>query len=202
MNNKIQIFLEKVKKSPLVLIYWHVAGRKIPPPHVYKQKAVELYGKKFNIPILYESGTYKGDMAYGMRKKYKKITTIELSDYYYEYAKKRLKNNNNIKIIKGDSEKEIKKFLKSLKEPCVFWLDGHFSFGKTAKSKINTPIVNELKSILNHSINKHVILIDDAREFKGKDDYPKINKIKKMLKGSDYTMEIKYDIIRITPQNF
>lgn len=202
MINIIQTFLEKIKKSPLVLLYWHIGGRKLPPPHIYKQKVVKQYGKKFNIPILYESGTYKGDMVYGMRNKFKKIISIELSNYYFEYAVKRFKSNKNITIIKGDSEKEIKKFLKSFKESCIFWLDGHFSFGRTAKSKVNTPIVNELKTILSHRIKTHVVLIDDAREFKGKNDYPKLNKIKKMLKGSNYSMEVKHDIIRITPQNY
>lgn len=202
MINIIQPFLEKLKKSPIILLFWFMQGRKIPPPHVYKQRVVKQSGKKFNIRALYESGTYKGDMVYGMRNRFKKITSIELSDYYYNYAKKRFKNNKHITIINNDSEKEIKKFLKSIKNPCVFWLDGHFSSGKTAKGKINTPIVNELRSILDHKIKTHVILIDDAREFKGKNDYPKINKIKKMLRGSNYNMEVKYDIIRITPQNY
>lgn len=193
-------FLERAKKSPLVLAVWYIGGKKIPPPHIYKQKTVFQYGKKFNISTLYESGTYKGDMVYGMKNKFQKIISIELSDYYYKLAKKRFQNDEHIKIIKGDSEKEIKKFLKSLNSPCVFWLDGHFSFGKTAKSKLYTPILNELRFILDHKIKKHVILIDDAREFKGKNDYPKLSVIIKMLKKSQYSLYLENDIIKITPQ--
>ncbi len=200
MNNLIQPFLEKFKKSPIILLLWHINGRKIPPPHVYKQKVVEQHGKRFNIRTLYESGTYKGDMVYGMRNKFKKIVSIELSNFYFKYAKKRLKNNKNISIIQGDSEKEIKKFLKLLKRPSVFWLDGHNSFGGTAKGRLNTPIVDELKSILSHKNKSHVILIDDARHFTGENDYPKIEKIKKMLKNSNYDLDVKNDIIRIIPQ--
>lgn len=200
MKNAFESYIEKLKKSPIVLFLWYVQGRKIPPPHIYKQRVVKHAGKNFGISILYESGTYKGDMVYGMRNQFKKITTIELSDFYYRYAKKRLKKYMNITITKGASEKEIKKFLKSLKEPCVFWLDGHFSSGKTARSKFNTPIIDELKNILDHNIKTHIILIDDARDFNGKYDYPKLGSIRKMLAGSNYNMKVKDDIIRITPK--
>lgn len=198
--NLIYIFLEKLKKSPIVLMVWHIQGKKIPPPHIYKQKTVSEYGKKFQINRLYESGTFKGDMVYGMRNKFQKIVSIELSDLYFKFSSKRFKKNKHIKIIKGDSEKEIKKYLKALNEPSVFWLDGHNSFGNTAKGKLNTPIVNELQSILHHKNKSHVVLIDDAREFRGENDYPTINDLRKILKKSNYSMHTEYDIIRITPQ--
>ncbi len=200
MNNLIQPFLEKIKKSPVVLLFWYISGRRIPPPHAYKQKIVALYGEKNNINILYESGTFKGDMVYGMKNKFQKIVSVELSDFYFQRVIKRFKKDKHINIIKGDSEKEIKKFLKSLNEPVVFWLDGHNSFGDTVKGKLNTPIVSELKSILIHENKSHVILIDDARHFTGKDDYPKINYLRKMLKNSNYDLKVKDDIIRIIPQ--
>lgn len=200
--NSIQIFSEKLKKSPLVLFLWYVNGKKIPPPHIYKQKIVSEYGKTFKINVLYESGTFKGDMVYGMKNRFQKIFSVELSDFYFQIAKKRFNNDKHISIIKGDSEREIQRYLNSLKEPSVFWLDGHYSGGHTTKSKVNTPIINELKSILNHKIKTHVILIDDARHFIGEDGYPKINDLKKMLKGSNYGMKIKDDIIRITSQNY
>lgn len=199
--NLIYFFLEKLKKSPIILVLWYIRRKQIPPPHIYKQKTVFGYGKKYKINKLYESGTFKGDMVYGMRKKFKDIVSIELSDFFYKLALGRFKKNKHIKIIKGDSEKEIKKYLKNLNEPSVFWLDGHNSFGDTAKGKLNTPIVSELKSILSHKNKSHVILIDDAREFTGKNDYPKINNLKMMLKKSNYSMKIESDIIRITPQN-
>lgn len=99
----------------------------------------------------------------------------------------------------NNSIESIKKYLKLLKEPSIFWLDGHYSEGNTAKSKTHTPIVSELKSILNHRIKNHVILIDDARYFTGKDGYPKVNELKKMLENSNYSLSIKDDVIRITP---
>lgn len=199
--NLIYIFLEKLKKTPVVLVLWYIRGKKIPPPHIYKQKVVSEYGKRNKINKLYESGTFKGDMVYGMRKKFKKIVSIELSDLFFKLASRRLKKYKHVKVIKGDSEKEIKKYLINLNEPSVFWLDGHNSFGDTAKGKLNTPIVNELKSILSHKNKSHVILIDDARHFTGENDYPRISDLKKTLKKTNYNMQIESDIIRITPQN-
>ena len=178
---------------------WCLIGKPIPPPHVYKQKVVSSYVNKFKVNTLIESGTYLGDMVFGVKNKFNNIISIELSDFYFKKALQRFKNQSHIKIIRGDSGEEIKKILKTINEPCAFWLDGHYSSGFTAKSKLNTPILNELKSILSHKIKSHVILIDDARCFNGKKDYPKINQLKQMFKGSNYTLEVKYDIIRITP---
>lgn len=194
--------VEKLKKNPIIILLWYLLGKPVPPPHIYKQKIVRIYGKKFRINILIESGTFKGDMVYGVRNGFKKIITIELSDYFFKKAKIRLRNFENIKVIKGDSGEKIKQILRFAKEPAVFWLDGHYSGGHTTKSKVNTPIINELKSILIHKIKTHVILIDDARHFTGKDDYPKTNDLKKMLRDSNYSMKVKDDIIRITPQNY
>lgn len=193
---------EKLKKSPVVLLIWYLIGKPIPPPHVYKQLVVSKsrYRKGGDIDVLYESGTFKGDMIHGMKDKYKDITTVELSDFYFHIAKKRFKKYKHIRVIKGNSEVEIKKFLKSLKKPAVFWLDGHFSSGNTAKSKTNTPILNELRSILNHKIKSHVILIDDARHFNGKDDYPKITSLRAMLRRINYKLNVKDDVIRIIPR--
>lgn len=200
--NIINKVTEGLKKSPIILLVWYLLGKPLPPPHIYKQKVVVMYGKKFRINTLIESGTFKGDMVFGVRDRYKKIITIELSDYFFKKARIRLKNLRNIKIIKGDSGKKIKQILKVVKEPILFWLDGHNSFGNTAKGELNTPIVNEVHSILNHENNSHVILIDDARCFNGKDDYPKISELRKMLKDSNYSLIVKDDIIRITPQKY
>lgn len=194
--------VEKLKKNSIIILLWYLWGKPIPPPHIYKQKIVRLYGKKFRINILVESGTFKGDMVYGVRNGFKKIITIELSDYFFKKATVRLKNFKNIRIIKGDSGRKIKQILKFVKGPAVFWLDGHYSGGITSRGKLNTPIVQELQAIFSHKIKSHVILIDDARCFNGKNDYPKINQLKKLIpaRSPTYSLEIKEDIIRITPE--
>ena len=86
-----------------------------------------------------------------------------------------------------------------MNEPCLFWLDGHYSEGITAKGQLNTPILAELNHILNHSIKDHVILIDDARCFNGLDDYPTIDELKKIIvdKKPALQFSVADDIIRI-----
>lgn len=199
MKKIINSIFEKAKKSNLVLVYWKLTGRKPPPPHVYKQSVIKKLAKEFNIEILIETGTYKGDMIEALKKKFIKLTSIELSEFYYKNAVERFKQDKHVNIVLGDSGKEIKKLLKSLKTPALFWLDGHFSGGKTAKTKVNTPVMEELIAIFKHKNQSHVILIDDARLFNGNDDYPKMSQIRKLLKGLKYNLEVKDDIIRITP---
>ena len=192
----------KLKKSPVALVFlvqWYLRNKPIPSPPVYKERVVSEYGKRFGIDILFESGTFRGDMVYATKNQFKRMITVELFDYYYKNAVKLFKNDKHIEIYFGDSGKEIKKIIKTINKPTLFWLDAHFVGPGTAKGKLNTPIINELKTILSHKIKSHVILIDDAGYFNGKNDYPTIGKLKDMFKGSGYSLKVENDIIRITP---
>jgi hypothetical protein len=82
----------------------------------------------------------------------------------------------------------------------LFWLDGHYSAGITARGDIATPISLELEAILSHPVKSHVILIDDARDFTGKDSYPFLdNLLHKIRVDGNYSVEVTTDIIRLTP---
>lgn len=194
-----KVIIERLIKSNMVYFAWKILGSPLPPPHIVKQKAVKKYAHFFRLDTLVETGTYLGDMVYASKNSFEQIYSIELSPYYFKLTKERFKHHKNIQIIKGDSSKELKKILTKVKKPVLFWLDGHYSSAKTAKGKLNTPIVAELNSILKHSIKSHVILIDDARHFTGKDDYPKLSSIKKLV-AKNYKMEVKNDIIHLTPK--
>ena len=88
--------------------------------------------------------------------------------------------------------------LSQIEEPCLFWLDGHYSEGITAKGEKETPILEELKHIFNHPIEDNIILIDDARCFTGYGDYPNIEGLKAVLlsRYPDNAFSIEDDIIR------
>ena len=60
-------------------------------------------------------------------------------------------------------------------------------------------ILSELEHIFSHPIKDHVILIDDTREFTGKNDYPPIEYLRKFVSKErpNWVFEIKYNIIRI-----
>jgi hypothetical protein len=80
-------------------------------------------------------------------------------------CKKRFSKNKNVVVLEGDSSKEFDAILAKIDAPATFWLDGHYSWGETAKGETNTPLVQELDAIMKHSIKNHTILIDDVRQF-------------------------------------
>ena len=183
------------------MIEWEKRGRSGPPPPVIKQRVVGQYAQQFNVDTLVETGTYMGEMIRATKDIFREIFSIELGDELYKEAKKKFAKYPYISIIHGDSAKVLPKILKSLKRPCLFWLDAHYSGGITVKGNIETPIAEELRAILSHPVRNHIILIDDARCFNGKNDYPTVEWLKDYILKCrpNWNFEIKNDIIRIHP---
>lgn len=138
-------------------------------------------------------------MVYAVRDLFRKIYSIELDAELCEKAKSRFAKYKHITILEGDSSKVLPVILNQIKEPCLFWLDGHYSGNGTAKSVKETPISEEMDYISDHSTKKHVILIDDAREFKGQNDYPALEQLRELVLAQDSgnVFEVRDDIIRI-----
>jgi hypothetical protein len=170
-----------------------------PPPHLIKQLIVKQYAHDFNIKVFVETGTYLGDMVFSARKTFSRIYSIELGKDLYLNAKNRFRRYRNISILNGDSGRVLPEILKDVNEPCLFWLDAHYSHGITVKGDVRTPILTELDHIFTHHIKGHVILIDDARDFNGSNDYPTVKGLEEIVSkyDSDYCLINMYDIIRI-----
>jgi hypothetical protein len=120
--------------------------------------------------IFLETGTFVGETTLNVQPYFEQVYTIELSEKYYKYFDgiKTQNNYNNIFNYLGDSSVVISKIIKSFKKEdrVVFWLDGHWSSGDTAKGKKDCPLIEECKSIdLLYRSNKGIILIDDYRLF-------------------------------------
>ncbi|MGA8572955.1 MAG: hypothetical protein WBQ36_06945 [Desulfobaccales bacterium] len=192
--------LRNTWKDKTSLNKWENDGRPIPPPHIVKRLAVQEYGNKFALTTFIETGTYIGDMIYGMRKTFNNIYSMELNEKLYLKVLKKLHRFPHIKIFHGDSGELFPKILENITQPCLFWLDAHYSGGITSKGSIETPIIKELTSIITHSVKTHCILIDDARCFIGDNDYPTLDILRGFIqtKRPDSTFEIKDDIIRIS----
>lgn len=178
---------------------WEKQGRPSPPPHIVKEELIKEYAKTFKTRILVETGTYLGDMVYAMRRSFSKILSFELDQTLAEQARQRFANDSHITIIQGDSGRLLGDYLTNIHEPCLFWLDGHYSGGITARGALDTPIKSELKHILSHPVEGHVILIDDARCFTGENDYPTLNDLRKFLneRKSGWHFSIDTDVIRM-----
>ncbi len=177
---------------------WQKSGCPVPPPHLVKQLAIGEYQQKYGYEILVETGTYLGQMVEAQKTRFKKIFSIELGADLFEKARKKFKDDSHIILVQGDSGKMLPKILGDIHEPAIFWLDGHYSEGITAKGDKECPIFEEVDAILNDQLFNHILLIDDARCFNGKGDYPTIEKLTEYIRGKNekYHVEIKNDIIR------
>lgn len=171
----------------------------LPPPHGVKERIVKNYAKKYNAKVLVETGTYEGEMIDAVLNNFKKIYSIELDKTLYKDAMKKYLKINKIKLFQGDSSLVLKKFLKKIPALSIFWLDAHYSGGKTARGKKETPVTDELKIILSSGIT-HILLIDDARLFGVRTGYPSLKKITGLASKNNYRMDVKDDIIRLTPE--
>ena len=176
---------------------WLSQGSPVPPPHIVKQITISEFQVKYNYSILIETGTYMGGMIEAQRHNFKRIISIELDETLYKNAQNRFKNNNSITIVNGDSGKVLPEVLKNISEPVIFWLDGHFSSGVTAKGDLECPIFEEMDAIFASKKLNHLILIDDARCFNGTADYPTIESFIEYVgnKNSNYKVSVKNDII-------
>jgi hypothetical protein len=181
---------------------WEKAGMPVPPPHGIKQRILREYASSFMLHTLIETGTLFGDMVYAMKRDFDRIISIELDAQLYKRAHERFANLPHVEIIHGDSGDVLSEILSTMSESCLFWLDGHYSGGGTARGTVETPIIRELKTILQHKIGGHVILVDDARCFDGTHDYPKINELSELVSMicGEYELSVQHDIIRIHPK--
>jgi hypothetical protein len=194
----------KSAKDKYQVMKWKSAGKPVPPPYFIKRNIIKEYAKEYKASVFLETGTAAGDTIEAINSLFKKIYSIEINKYYFDSAKKRFADKKNIEIINGDSGKIIYSLLnEKIKEPVLFWLDGHYNSTEGLNSDEQIcPIFAELDCIFNHPIKNHVILIDDARLFIGTNGYPTLEEVKMAAnaKRSDFIFYVENDIIRIHPK--
>ena len=175
---------------------WGIA----PPP--VKRMVIKSYLKKYYLNCFVETGTHLGDtLADVAQDQSVHSISIELADEYYQSAQERFAKYTNVSLFHGDSGKLMPQIVAELKQPTLFWLDGHYSGGLTAKGNLETPISEELQTILASPIKGHVILIDDIRCFDGNHDYPYLDELLAVIRADGrYRVEISTDILRLTPK--
>ncbi|AVP99869.1 hypothetical protein C7S18_23010 [Ahniella affigens] len=189
------------RRDQRALLDWRAAGRPAPPPHIVKQRFLRAHANAFQTPILVETGTFRGDMLAALAADFDKLYSIELSQELWQRARERFADKPHIELIQGDSGVEIKNLLPKLDRPALFWLDGHYSAGDTARGDKDTPILEELAAILEIKAPQHLIVIDDARCFGSDPAYPTIAAITAFVaaRRPDLTVSVAEDSIRICP---
>lgn len=175
---------------------WLRRGCPSPAPGIVKIAIVRAYLKSHRIQRFVETGTFYGAMTDAIARCGVRVDTIELDRTLAKRAKRVFAARSNVNVHQGDSAVVIREILGTLKEPALFWLDAHWSGGVTARGEIDTPISDELCSILDHSVD-HIVLIDDARHFLGTNGYPHLHELLAAIwKNGRYDVEVSTDIVR------
>jgi hypothetical protein len=191
--------LRKRRRDARAVEEWRQAGAPLPSPHIFKQQVVREYGARFRLRTLVETGTFKGDMIQGVERHFTEIHSIELGRELFDEARDRFARLNHIHLYLGDSATMLPEVLKQLRSPALFWLDGHYSKGVTARGSKDTPVVEEVSAICRHNPVSHVVLIDDARRFTGQGDYPSVDALRALVNecSPGSILEVADDIIRL-----
>jgi hypothetical protein len=120
--------------------------------------------EKYKNEYFLETGSHVGDgIQKALSAGFTNIISIELSENYHNYCKKRFRDNKYVHLYFGDSEDLLDKIIFHIGKPITFWLDGHYSAGNTAFGKHESPLMQELEIIKNHPIKNHTLIIDDLR---------------------------------------
>ncbi len=186
-------------RQRMALGHWERERRTLPPPHIVKERVVIAYGRRFSLDTLVETGTYLGAMVRATRGTFRCIISIELDPDLYERARQKLAEPGHVSILNGDSAEVLRRLLRELHEPCLFWLDAHHSGVLTAHGRLESPVMLELRHILDHPTEDHVVLIDDAHAFVGRGGYPTIPELRATVAASrpGWVCEVEDDIIRL-----
>lgn len=140
-------------------------------------------------------------MVAAMLPYFDSIYSIELSADLFRQSRSRFNRDAKVKLVHGDSAMDLPDIVKSLDDPALFWLDGHYSDGETVRGSNDTPVRDELLALARSPIEGHVILIDDARLFGVDPEYPSLADVEHLIDQHFpmHQFSVKDDIIRIVP---
>jgi hypothetical protein len=109
-----------------------------------------------------ETGTFKGRSARWAAQHFEKVVTIEGSKELFDEHGGALKAIQNVEPLFGDSRAILPSIVEKI-GPAVFWLDAHWSSGKTFGQGDECPLLEELAVLSTRQGD--IVLIDDARLF-------------------------------------
>lgn len=196
-------FIFSVVKK-IIFWRWKRAGCPLPASYTVKRERIKEVANEFNCNIFVETGTFLGATTVELVKHFKKLYTIELDDELFKRAHRKLSKYKHVKVLHGDSGKLLFDVVKEIDSTVLFWLDGHYSGGITAKGDTSCPIYKELEAVFQLKNIDYVIMIDDARYFGSliDTDYPSIENLEKFVNEKSplkMTLDVSLDIISFKP---
>ncbi|HUO93206.1 MAG TPA: hypothetical protein VMU22_09805 [Rhizomicrobium sp.] len=164
---------------------WIEAGRPAPVPHPVKVRNILTVAQLFGLKKLVETGTQAGATLAATMHHFDELYSIEIYEPSVVAARKRFADHPKVKIIHGDSATALPEVVKQIDDPILFWLDGHYSGEGTGMGEDHSPILEEIRHILDlRPVGRDAIIIDDARLFIGKDGYPPLDAFVKEMKSA------------------
>ena len=168
-------------------------------------QSVKLAVIRNNIPtprprVFIETGTYYGDTVAAVKDMYSSVISIEVDEALYKKACVRFADDKNVRIAHGDCAKKLPEILARCKSRRYSGSTGITAAAKPARAKIEDPILISLNQIAAHPVREHVIFIDDARTFDGREGRPDISEVFNCIKKIDsrYIIRVQSDIIVAT----
>ena len=178
---------------------WWGRGRPVPAPHGVKLATILHWSDLIGAKTLVETGTYRGDTVRALRGRFERLVSIELSPELAKPVAEEHRVFKNVEIVVGDSGATLPQVTATLTTPTVFWLDAHYSAGKTVGEGV-VPVYRELAGALATTV-PHVILIDDMRDFSGADGYPTVAELTAHIEAAAYKVFIANDILQAVPRS-
>ncbi len=96
-------------------------------PHGVLWRIYLRYPSYRGIKVFIETGTFMGKTAIQESRYFRDVHTIELNEQLFEGNKSTFKSYKNIYAYKGDTVDVLPDILRRIDEPCVFFLDAHWS---------------------------------------------------------------------------
>lgn len=182
---------------------WRRLGCPAPPPAGVKRHVLKILLSAFRADVFVETGTYLGDTVASLKGHAHTIHSIELGDDLYQNATRRFARCPDVRLWHGDSAAVLPEVLTHIHSRCLFWLDGHYSEGITARGSQDTPIIEELKHIFSESLPPYLIAIDDARCFNGMNGYPCMHALLEFVAAAqpDFQVVAGWDAVYLIPEN-
>jgi len=171
-----------------------------PMPETCKRETLRHYAKKFGAKVFIETGTFRGETMDFLAPDFNRLVSIELSPDFFEAARKKFAGQPKVELLCGDSADLLPGVISSVDDKALIWLDAHYSGKATALGPEETPISRELDIVFSLSKARHVILIDDAREFGSNPNYPLLPVIEEKARRNCCHYECRFDLIRLTPE--
>jgi hypothetical protein len=172
---------------------WRGDGWFVPVPHFVRRAMLVSHARAIDAGIFVETGTYKGGTTWCLLGTFRRMVTIEVVAELASLAKERFRGHPEVMVIEGDSATVLPDVCRTLDEPCLFYLDGHYSGGITGMGETECPVIEELRVIFTLTRVPFRIVIDDARLFGSNPAYPSIQTLADFVNSHRPMMQVRVE---------